>query len=78
MSPSPGGSDRNSSKCCQGEVFYFVPTSVVENGAESRGAEIKMPPGTEITNCGSSSFLFKTDLKKVCGNKSWFAEKRSF
>jgi hypothetical protein len=35
-------------------------------GAGNRGAEIKLPPGAragaEITNCGSSSFLFITDL----------------
>jgi hypothetical protein len=32
-------------------------------GTESRGAEIKLPPGAgaEITNCGSGSFLFTTD-----------------
>jgi hypothetical protein len=35
-------------------------------GADSRGAKIKLPlgAGAEITNCGSSSFLFMTDLKK--------------
>ncbi len=35
-------------------------------GAESRGAEIKLPPeaGAEITNCGFGAFLFTTDLKK--------------
>jgi hypothetical protein len=35
-------------------------------GAESRGAEIKLPPGdgAEIRTCGSGSFLFTTDLKK--------------
>ncbi len=36
-------------------------------GAESRGAEIKLPPvaGVKITHWGSGSFLFTTDLKKV-------------
>jgi hypothetical protein len=36
-------------------------------GAESRGAEIKLPPGAgaEITNRGSGSFLFSTDMKKL-------------
>jgi hypothetical protein len=37
-------------------------------GADSRGAEIKLPPGAgaEITNFGSGSFLFTgtTDFKK--------------
>jgi hypothetical protein len=43
----------------------------------SRGAEIKLPPeaGTtaEITNCGSGSFLFTSDLKKLYGinHGSW-------
>jgi hypothetical protein len=35
-------------------------------GAESRGTEIKLPPGAgaEITNCGSGSFLFIKYLNK--------------
>jgi hypothetical protein len=35
--------------------------------SRSRGAEFKLPPGAgaEITNCGSGSFLFTTDLKIV-------------
>jgi hypothetical protein len=35
--------------------------------SRSREAEIKLPPGAgaEITNCGSSSFLFFKDLKKL-------------
>ncbi len=39
--------------------------------SRSRGAEIKVPPEAEITNCGSSSFLFTTDLKKFYRKKSW-------
>jgi hypothetical protein len=39
---------------------------MLQAGAESRGAEIKLPPGAgaEITHLGSGSFLFTTDLKK--------------
>jgi hypothetical protein len=45
---------------------------VLRTGAESRGAEIKLPPGAgaEITNCGSGfrsssgSFLFIEDVNK--------------
>jgi hypothetical protein len=46
-------------------------------GALSRGAEIEMPPGAgaEITNCGSGSFLFITDLKKFIEKKSWLTNK---
>jgi hypothetical protein len=42
-------------------------------GAESRGAEIKLPPvaGAEITHLGSGSFLFTTDMKKFYRTKSW-------
>jgi hypothetical protein len=46
-------------------------------GAESRGPEIKLPPGAragagaKITNCGSYSFLFITDMKKLYRKKPW-------
>jgi hypothetical protein len=44
--------------------------------AESREAEIKLPPGAEIKNCGSGSFLFITDLKKnFTEKKSWSLKK---
>jgi hypothetical protein len=52
---------------CTVPVF---PDQCCGAGAESRGAEIKLPPEAEaeITNCGSGSssgsFLFITDLKK--------------
>ncbi len=38
-------------------------------GAESREAEIKLPPGAEIKICGSGSFLFITDLKECYREK---------
>ncbi len=40
-------------------------------GGESRGAEIKLPPGAgaEFTNCGSGSFLFIKDLQKFYRKK---------
>jgi hypothetical protein len=46
-------------------------------GAESRGAEIKLPPGAgaEITNSGSGSILFLIDLKKFYRKKSWLLKK---
>ncbi len=55
-------------------------------GAESQGAEIKLPPGggagVEITNCGSGSssgsfesFLFIQDVKKFYRKKSWLLKK---
>jgi hypothetical protein len=46
--------------------------------SRSRGAEIKLPPGTgvEITNCGSGSFLFTTDVRIFfIEKKSWFLKK---
>jgi hypothetical protein len=43
-------------------------------GADSRGAEIKLPPGAGITNCGSGSFLFKTNLK-FYRKKLWLLKK---
>ena len=45
-------------------------------GAESRGAEIKLPSGAgaEITNWGSGSFLLIRDLKKFYFNKIIVAE----
>ncbi len=41
--------------------------------AESRGAEIKLPPGAgaEITNFGSGSSLFIKDSKKFYLKKLW-------
>ncbi len=45
--------------------FQFRQKQCCEVGAVIRGAEIKLPPGAEITNCGSGSFLFTTDLKKL-------------
>jgi hypothetical protein len=49
-------------------------------GAESRGVETKLPPGTgaEITNCGSASFLFTTDLTKFYRKISWLLTKFYF
>ncbi len=43
-------------------------------GAESRGAEIKLPPeaGAEITNCGPGSIK---DLEKFYRKKSWLLKK---
>jgi hypothetical protein len=64
-------------------VFYFSQRCGA--GAESRGAEIKLPPGAgaEITNCGSGSgfssgsgsFLVIKDSKKFYRKKSWLQEK---
>jgi hypothetical protein len=40
-------------------------------GAESRGAEIKLPPGAgvgaKVTNYGSGSFLLTTGLEEIYG-----------
>jgi hypothetical protein len=47
---------------CQAQWKYSVMTSVA--GAESRGAKIKWPPGAEITNCGSESFLIYHRLEE--------------
>jgi hypothetical protein len=49
---------------------------VISFRAESREAEIKFPPeaGAEITNCGSGSFLFFTDLRKFRRKKIMVAE----
>jgi hypothetical protein len=48
--------------------IYLHPQNCGRAGAESRGAEIKLPPGAgaEIANCGSGSgsFLFIKDAKK--------------
>jgi hypothetical protein len=37
-------------------------------GADSQGAEIRLPPGAgaEIMHCGATFFLFTTDMKKYC------------
>jgi hypothetical protein len=47
-------------------------------GAESRGVEIKLPPGagSVITNCGSGfgPFLIFKDLKQFYRNKSWLLQ----
>jgi hypothetical protein len=49
-------------------LLYVIYQCCV-GGAESRGVEIKLPPGAvaEITNCSFDSvfFLFITDLKKI-------------
>jgi hypothetical protein len=46
-------------------------------GAESRGADIQLPPGAgaEITNCDVGSFLFINDFKKFYRKISWFLNK---
>ncbi len=62
------------------KVNYLVQVNKTDHiqqccgaGAESRGAKIKLPhgAGAEITNCGSGSLIFTTDLKKFYRKKSW-------
>jgi hypothetical protein len=51
----------------------MVETSVAEQELEPEAKEPKLNPpraGAEITNCGSGSFLFTTDLKKFYRKKS--------
>jgi hypothetical protein len=38
------------------------------------GAEVKLPAGAEITNCGCGFFLFTTDLKKFLWKKVMISE----
>ncbi len=59
----PNSRERSTGK----SVFAFLLSVNLCCGAESRGAKIKLPPGAgaEITNCGSGSFLFTTDFKKL-------------
>ncbi len=66
--------------CSTLEKIEFNSLQCCGAGAESRGAEIKLPPEAraEITNCGSGSILFTTDLKKFfmehnhgCGRSFW-------
>jgi hypothetical protein len=63
----------NSRERSTGKSVFAFPLSVKQCcGTESRGAEIKLPPGAgaEITNCGSGSFfLFTTDFKKFYWKK---------
>jgi hypothetical protein len=57
---------------CSKYRHLILPTCVISlyqycgAGAESRRAEIKLPPraGAEMTNCGSGFFQFIKDLKK--------------
>jgi hypothetical protein len=43
--------------------------------SRSPGAEIKVPPESEIMNCGSGSLLFTAELKKFYRKKSWLLKK---
>jgi hypothetical protein len=52
-------------------------SSLVEPEPRAERSRKKLPPGAgaEITNCGSGSFLFITDLKKFYRKKSWLLNK---
>jgi hypothetical protein len=53
-------------------IAMLVPLLVLQS--QSRGAQIKLPAGAEITNYSSGSFLFVKDLKKFCRKKVMVAE----
>ncbi len=56
-------------------IFHCTAQPTLETEPRSRN---KLPPRAraEITNCGSGSFLFTTDLKKVfIEKKSWLLKK---